>query len=84
MKEIDRVLFKRGLVAQHEAATAHERRNRSIDKEVNAKQERQNSGGGTILGQVWERPSANRSEQKEDAQLRQSLSPSRADDEERL
>lgn len=68
MKEIDRVLFKRGLVAQDEAATAHERRNRSIDKEVNAKQERQNSGGGTILGQVWRRPSANRSEQKEDAQ----------------
>lgn len=53
-------------------------------KEVNAKQERQNSGGGTILGQVWGRLSANRSEQKEDAQLRQSLSPSRADDEERL
>jgi len=37
-------------------------------KEVNAKQERQNSGGGTILGQVWGRLSANRSEQKEDAQ----------------
>ena len=52
------MLFKRGLVAQHEAATAHERRNRSIDKEVNAKQERQNSGGGTILGQVWGRLSA--------------------------
>lgn len=27
-------------------------------KEVNAKQERQNSGGGTILGQVWGRLSA--------------------------